>query len=68
MENTETPKTKTENSFGPMIGIVLIILVLLAGAYHLLSQRISKLEEQKKTSALIQLQNATTTLATTTIK
>jgi preprotein translocase subunit YajC len=64
MENTETPKVET--SYGPIIGIILIVLLLLIGAYYFLSQRISKLEEQKKTNALIELQNATTTIFSTT--
>jgi uncharacterized protein YpmB len=60
MENLETPKT--ENNFGAIIGIILIILMLLVGAYFFLSQRITKLEEQRQANALLRSEPATTTI------
>jgi hypothetical protein len=56
MENTENNSaeaSKSGNGFGTIIGITIIVIVLLAGAWYFLGQRVAKLEEQKQISTVI---------------
>jgi Na+-transporting methylmalonyl-CoA/oxaloacetate decarboxylase gamma subunit len=57
MENTpNNPQTE----MGPMMGIILIVLMLLIGAWYFLWQKVTKLEDQRE-----QAKMATTTATTT---
>ena len=70
MEN-DTPKNpESETEFGPLTGTIIIFLLILAGGWYFLNQRIDKLEEQRLELAKILEANATTTinLGTSTIK
>jgi hypothetical protein len=72
MENQTPEKPNTEIEIGPMMGIVIILLMLLAGAWYFLNQRVDKLEAQREqqnkilssTTTIIDL--GTTTEATST--
>ena len=69
MENTENSKTE----IGPMTGIILIVLILLIGAWYFLWQKIVQLEDQKEkapvattTTRIIYLATTTEIIGTTT--
>ena len=55
-----------ENPLGPMTGIILIVLVLLIGAWYFLWQKIVKLEDQKENPPVATTTTRIINLGTTT--
>ena len=55
-----------ENPLGPMTGIILIVLVLLIGAWYFLWQRVAKLEDQKENPPVATTTTRIINLGTTT--
>ena len=61
----ENPKQEME--FGPLMGVIIIVILLLIGAVYFLNQRIDKLETQKKMLQNIVSTTTVIDLGTTTI-
>ncbi len=53
---------KKENTSGGIIGVIIIIILLLIGAWYFFSERLQKIEEQKKmaTSTIINIKSLST--------
>jgi FtsZ-interacting cell division protein ZipA len=62
----ETEKSELDKPVGPVVGIIIIIILLIIGAWYFWTNRLEKIEEQKKVNAALELQNATTTISTPT--
>ena len=73
MENAENPKT--ESGMGAIIGAIVIIILLIAGGWYFISNRVEKVQIQKQelldfnatTSTTTEIINLGTTTATSTI-
>ena len=55
-----------ENSLGPMTGIILIVLMLLIGAWYFLWQKVVKLEDQREKAPIATTITRIINLGTTT--
>ncbi len=62
-------ETKKENSIGGMIGVAIIIILLVIGAWYFFSNRIEKIETQKRnaTSTVINITDLSTSTEITDI-
>jgi len=67
MENGNTENPESENGIGPLTGIIIIVLMILAGGWYFLSERITKLEEKEKLTSELNIQATSTATTTETI-
>lgn len=66
MENQSPENPKPETEIGPLTGIILIVLILLIGAWYFLWQKVVKLEDQREKAPIATTTTEYIYLGTTT--